>query len=97
MSASGELVLTPLSSLALDTDLSPPGLILMMEISTSCLLCPLFKMSLRQGARILFRKLFPKKKPPPSTPSTINININIYQQNTQICTASPSADSVIRR
>ena len=77
MSASGELVLTPLSSLALDTDLSPPGLILMMEISTSCLLCPLFKVSLRQGARLLFRKVFPKK-PPPSTP-TINIYINIYQ------------------
>ena len=76
-SASG-IGLTPWFSLPVDTSGhsshqdSSSSDYAMLEL-LSYLLCPLFQVSLKQGWRLLFRKLFPKK-PPPSTTTVV-----IYQ------------------
>ena len=75
---SGRINLTPWFSLPVDTSGhsshqdSSSSDYAMLEL-LSYLLCPLFQVSLKQGWRLLFRKLFPKK-PPPSTTTVL-----IYQ------------------
>ena len=78
MSTSGRIGLTPWFSLPVDTSGhsshqdSSSSDYAMLEL-LSYLLCLLFQVSLKQGWRLLFRKLFPKK-PPPSTTTVV-----IYQ------------------